>query len=224
MSWPSAREIEVMISKSVFAEPGGSIAGATSWKRRSALVNVPGLLEERGRRQDHVGVTSSSRSRRCPGRRGTRATRARWTTCVVFGSVCATSSPKIHIAFRSPVDRGVEHLAGSCSPSRARAARPRPPRSDCATSSSSTGGRRCRCPGSAPMSEEPWTLFCPRSGSSAEPGAADLAGHQREVADQLHDLRAVLVLGHAETPEDRGVRRPRRRCARPPRCRRRGRR
>ncbi len=30
-----------MISKSVRAPPGGSIAASTSWKRRSALVNVP---------------------------------------------------------------------------------------------------------------------------------------------------------------------------------------
>ena len=28
--------------------------------------------------------------------------------------------------------------------------------------------------GSAPMSDEPWTLFCPRSGSSAEPGRPTL--------------------------------------------------
>ena len=58
-------------------------------------------------------------------------------------------------------------------------------------------------------------MFWPRSGSSAEPGPADLAGHHRQVAEQLDDLGAVLVLGHAEAPEQAGVARPRRRCARP---------
>jgi hypothetical protein len=42
------------------------------------------------------------------------------------------------------------------------------------------------------MSEDPWTLFCPRSGSRAE---------------ELDHLGAVLVLGHAEAPEERAARR-----------------
>ena len=55
-------------------------------------------------------------------------------------------------------------------------------------------------------------------------GAPDLPGHQRERADQLRDLRAVLVLGDAQAPQDATPRRPRRRRARRARGRRRGRR
>ena len=56
MSCPIARETIVMISKSVARRRAASIAGSTSWIRRSAFVNVPLLLEERGGGQDHVGV------------------------------------------------------------------------------------------------------------------------------------------------------------------------
>ena len=105
-----------MISKSVCASPGGSIAGATSWMRRSAFVNVPVFS-----RNDEAGRIDVGELRRLVledvlARRGTRATRARATTCAVSGSVWATSSPKMYIAFSSPVDRGVEHLRDRVSP------------------------------------------------------------------------------------------------------------
>jgi hypothetical protein len=43
-----------------------------------------------------------------------------------------------------------------------------------AVSSSDTGRYWLKVSGSAPTSEEPWTLFWPRIGSSADPGLAKL--------------------------------------------------
>ncbi len=90
-----------MISKSVLAEPGGSIAGMTSCTRRSAFVNVPSFSRklEAGRITSAYWVVSVSKMSWQT--RNSRFSRAA-TTCAVFGSVCATSSPKMYIAFRSP--------------------------------------------------------------------------------------------------------------------------
>ena len=90
-----------MISKSVFASPGGSIAGSTSWSRRSALVNVP-----RFSRNDEAGRITSAKlvvsvSKMSWQTRNSSDSSA-LTTCAVSGSVWATSSPKMYIAFRSP--------------------------------------------------------------------------------------------------------------------------
>jgi hypothetical protein len=90
-----------MISKSVLAPPGGSIAGSTAWKRRSALVNVPAFSRnaEAGRMTSAYLVVSFSKiSWQTTNSRLSSAA----TTCVVSGSVWATSSPKMYIAFRSP--------------------------------------------------------------------------------------------------------------------------
>ena len=51
------------------------------------------------------------------------------------------------------------------------------------------------------MSEEPWTLFWPRSGSSAEPRRPTLPVISARLQIRLDDLGAVLVLGDAEAPE-----------------------
>ena len=101
ISWPSIRLTVWMMSKSVRAPPGGSIAASTAWKRRSALVNVPSFSRnaEAGRITSAYLVVSFSKI-------SWQTTNSRFSsaavTCAVSGSVCATSSPKMYIAFRSP--------------------------------------------------------------------------------------------------------------------------
>ena len=51
------------------------------------------------------------------------------------------------------------------------------------------------------MSEEPWTLFWPRSGSSAAPRRPMLPVISARLQMRLHDLGAVVVLGDPEAPE-----------------------
>ena len=55
------------------------------------------------------------------------------------------------------------------------------------------------------MSQEPWTLFWPRSGFTPTPGAADIAGRHREIGDRHDGGRALAVLGDAEAVIDRAV-------------------
>ena len=110
ISWPSARETVERMSKSVARRPGGSIAALDELDAPLGVRERARLLEERRGRAGSRRRTSWSRSRRCPGRRGARATRAPPRRASVFGSVCATSSPKMYIAFSVAGDRGVEHL------------------------------------------------------------------------------------------------------------------
>jgi hypothetical protein len=85
----------------VRAPPGGSIAGSTAWKRRSAFVNVPAFSRkaEAGRMTSACVVVSSSKI-------SWQTTNSRLSialmTCAVSGSVCAMSSPKMYIALSSP--------------------------------------------------------------------------------------------------------------------------
>ena len=55
------------------------------------------------------------------------------------------------------------------------------------------------------MSQEPCTLFWPRSGFTPDALAADVAGGHREVGDAHDHRRALAVLGDAEAVVDRGV-------------------
>ena len=48
-------------------------------------------------------------------------------------------------------------------------------------------------------------VVLPPERQQRRPAPPDLAGHQREVADQPDDLGAVQVLGHPEAPDDAGV-------------------
>ena len=89
------------MSKSVRAPPGGSIDASTSWKRRSALTNVPHFS-----RNAEAGSTTSaylvvSFSKISWQTMNSRLSSACWT-CAVSGSVCAMSSPNTYIAFSSP--------------------------------------------------------------------------------------------------------------------------
>ena len=53
------------------------------------------------------------------------------------------------------------------------------------------------------MSQEPCTLFWPRSGFTPTPAPADIAGRHGEVGDRHHRGRALAVLGDAEAVIDR---------------------
>ena len=121
----------------------------------------------------------------------------------------------MYIAFRLAGDRGVEHLRDRVALRRATAGRPTPASNelrDLLVVDRAVGrvgvGQRAHVGGALDV-----VLAAQRQQRRAR--AADLAGHHRQVAEQLHDLGAVLVLGHAEAPQDRGVARPRRRCGRP---------
>ena len=204
MSWPSARETVVRISKSVLAAPGGSLAASTSWTRRSALVNVPVFSRNDGRRAGSRPRTWSSRSRRCPGRPGSRATRARGSRASVFGSVCATSSPKMYIAFRLP-STAASNISGIFIPGSRFISTPQRRSNDEVTASSvdrAVVGERVR---QRAVVGRALHVVLAAQRQQRRARAADVAGQQREVADQPDALGAVAVLGHAEAPEDAGA-------------------
>ena len=202
-----------MISKSVFADPGGSIAGATSWKRRSALVNVPAFSRnaEAGRitsaylrrlgLEDVLADEELERLERVHDVGGVR---------VGLRDVLAEDPHRLEV----PLDGGVEHLGHLVADLARKRDAPRllEQARDVLVVDATVGGvgvrQRAHVRGALDV-----VLAAQRQQRRSR--AADLAGHQREVADQLDDLRAVLVLGHAETPDDAGVLRLARRCARP---------
>ena len=55
------------------------------------------------------------------------------------------------------------------------------------------------------MSQEPWTLFCPRSGLTPTPGRPMLPVAMARLAMRHDGGRALAVLGNAETVIDRAV-------------------
>ena len=91
-----------MISKSVRALAGRlDRRRRRAGSRRSAFVNVPDFSrnDEAGRTTSAYFVVSFSKIS-WQTRNSSDSSAA--TTCAVFGSVCATSSPKMYIALRSP--------------------------------------------------------------------------------------------------------------------------
>ena len=81
---------------------------------------------------------------------------------------------------------------------------------ECPTASRTAAGPRA-CPradsrdrtsGSAPQSDAPCTLFCPRSGCKSRAGLADLARRKRQSDQAARVVGAVDVLGDTHAPED----------------------
>ena len=202
-----------MISKSVLASPGGSIAAPTSCTRRSAFVNVPSFSRKRAGRQDHVRVL---------GRLGLEDVLADEELEVLergddvggvrvgLGDVLAEDVHRLQVAR----DRGVEHLRDRVALLARDLDAPRllelPRGGLVADRAIRRVGVRQRAHVARALHV---VLAAQRQQRRAEP--ADVARHQRHVADQLDDLGAVLVLGHARGPTRSRRSRPRRRCGRP---------
>ncbi len=58
------------------------------------------------------------------------------------------------------------------------------------------------------MSQEPCTLFWPRSGLTPTPSPPEIAGRHGEIRHAHHHGRTLAVLGDAQAVIDRGIRRP----------------
>ena len=208
ISWPSARE-----TAGDDLEVGLRVAGRVDRRRDEleAALGVgerPGLLQERRGRQDHVGELRRLGLKMSWQTRNSSDSSA-WMTCVVFGiGLGDVLAEDVH-RLQPAVDRRVEHLRDRVALLTRQRDAPRRLERTARPPRRRPGGRRCRCPGSAPMSEEPWTLFWPRSGSSAEPGRPTLPVIIARLQISRDDLRAVLVLGDAEAPADAARSRPR---------------
>ena len=178
------------ISKSVLAAPGGSVAAETSCSAALGVGERARLLEERRRRAGSRRRTWWSRSRRCPGRRGSRATRARGSRASVFGSVCATSSPKMYIAFSRP-STAASNISGIFIPRSRFISTPQrrsKRRGDLVVRDRAVVGEGVR---QRAVVGRALHVVLAAQRQQRRAGAADVAGQQREVADQLDALGAV---------------------------------
>ena len=144
-----------------------AITGRTRLIRRSALVNVPSFSKnEVPGRNTCANFEVSFRNKSCTTTRSIAL--SDFSTCIVFGSDCAMSSPCTNNPRNSP-EIALSNMFGI-----------RMPGSDMSFTSQSISNcsrtalsETCRYPesscGNEPMSHAPCTLFCPRSGLTPTP-------------------------------------------------------
>ena len=145
----------------------GGMTGRTRLIRRSALVNVPSFSRNDVPGKNtcaNLAVSVRNRSWTMTHSIAARAS----STCWVFGSDCARSSPWMYIALNSPAQAALS-MFGIRNPGSPPISTPQA-RSNCARIASSPMGRfpDSSC-GNDPISQAPCTLFCPRSGLMPTP-------------------------------------------------------
>ena len=105
-----ARDVAAPTRQSGRASPGGGTAARTCWMRRSRVREGARPARASPRRAARVGVARGLREEELLHDQEVEPRRAPHARAVSFGSLCATSSPWIQSARRSPRRGRLEHL------------------------------------------------------------------------------------------------------------------